>query len=192
MLNIIGQILGYIAVAGGCFLYIGQSRKALSLTKLSIESVWLVSYILQGGLWTMLILTIIALARQIVFYFRGQKKWASSKIWIIVFLICTLISPIIEILTKGFSWQLFLPLLLPTAGSIFIIFVYYVKSPILAKTLGLPASTFYFIYAIVISNLPLIVSGIVGLPITIVSLIFQIRKEKNKQNNLIKQSLNDE
>ena len=183
MLKTVGEILGYLAVAGGCFIYVGRTRKAMAITKLSIECVWLISYILQGGLWTMLLLTVCAVARQIVFYFRGIKKWASSVIWLYVFLLCTCISPTLEIIDKGFSWDLLASLLLPTAGSVLITFVYYCKSPVMAKILGLPASCLYLLYAILIGNMPLIVSGIVGLPITIVSLILQIKEErKNKQN----------
>lgn len=183
MLRTVGEILGYIAVVAGCFIYVGKTRKALAITKLCIECCWLISYILQGGLWTMLILTAIAIARQVVFYFRGIKKWADSIVWLVVFLLCTCISPTLELVSKGFSWELFLTLLLPTTGSVLIAFVYYCKSPIVAKILGLPASFAYLVYAIIISNLPLILSGIVGLPITIVSLILQIKEErKNKQN----------
>ena len=128
----------------------------------------------------MLILTVIALARQVVFYFKYSKKWASSSIWLYVFLLMTCVSPIIEIVDKGFSLGLLATLLLPTLGSVFIIFVYYTKNPITAKKLGLPSSLLYFAYAIVTKQGPLIASGIIGIPITITSLVLQIRQEKRK------------
>ena len=188
MLEQIGIIFGYLAVAGGCFIYVGKTRKALAITKFSVESLWLISYILQGGLWTMLILTVIALARQVVFYYKYSKKWASSPLWLYAFLLLTCVSPVIEILDKGFSLGLLATLLLPTIGSIFIIFVYYTKNPITAKKLGLPSSLLYFSYAIVTKQGPLIASGIIGIPITVTSLVLHIRDEKRK-NLLDKQQI---
>ena len=80
----IGQAIGVLAMLESFFIFQVADRRKMVLLKLVDDVLWIVHFILIGG-YTGALTTTVALFREIVFYFRGEKKWASSLLWAVGF-----------------------------------------------------------------------------------------------------------
>jgi hypothetical protein len=67
-----------------------KSRKTILLFALVADICWVIYFGLQGG-FSSSISCFIMMIQVIVFSFRGKHKWATSKIWLIVFIISHLV-----------------------------------------------------------------------------------------------------
>ena len=67
-----------------------KSRKTILLFALVADICWVIYFGLQGG-FSSSISCFIMMIQVIVFSFRGKYKWATSKIWLIVFIISHLV-----------------------------------------------------------------------------------------------------
>ena len=83
-------IVGIIAIAVNVTIYWQTERKKLLLAKLIADSLWGVQYALLGG-YTGAAIALIGVLRSIVFL-NEDKKWASGKKWLIIFLLLSIAS----------------------------------------------------------------------------------------------------
>ena len=103
------QMLGVVALIVGVISWNVKKRKdILDLQSLNII-LFTLQYILLGA-YTGAIASVVTLARNLVFAQKGIKKWASSSLWIFVFIG-------LSILVLTFSWQGW-PSILPVIGAI--------------------------------------------------------------------------
>ena len=175
MIETLSSIIGYGAVVMNLVLFLSSNRQTICIIKAVIEIFWATSYFLIGK-FTIAILALVALIRQCVFFFRGKKAWAQSPIWLIVFLACALISPLIELFSIGrenLNALLVLTNLLPVVGSLFYVFAYYSTRAIITKILAFPGVVLYLTYVILISN----VAGIVGNTLSLISVAIGLVRE---------------
>ena len=102
------------------------------------------------GAFTGSVINGIAVLREIVFYHKEEKKWAKSKVWLIVFLLLMTAAPIV-------SWQGFISLL-PAIGSSLVVVGFYCSNPKLLRIFGIIGQSFWVVYSCIILNL----GGIIG------------------------------
>ena len=154
----IGQIIGVIAMIESFFIFQVSERKKMVILKLVDDFLWVIHFLLIGG-YTGALTTSVAVIREIIFYYKGSKKWANSKWWAIgfsfIFLLCSLLT-----WTNVFS-------LLPALASSISTWVFWVDETKHAKIIQIPCVILMFIYCIVCSSY----SGILTQLITLISII---------------------
>ena len=126
---------------------------------------------LIGG-YTAAVSSGIAFFREIVFYQKGSKKWASSRWWLFVFTALTLaLAPL--------TWQNFFSVL-PVISSIVSIWVFWTNKTDTAKLIQLPASISMLVYSAAYRSY----SGIVAQLISITSITtYFARKNIREKSN---------
>ena len=183
----IGEIIGYFAVAGSLVLYLGKSRDSMSIAKIVVEVILLIST-LFCELYLLAVLGVMAIIRQAIFHFRGKKAWAESKFWLYFFIAFSIASPIIQFAIEGFetvTTQEILLCLLPTVGSVLNAFGYFAKKSLHVRLLITPAVFLYGIYYIIIWYVP----SVIGFGLSVISLIIGFIKEsKAHKENKVQQT----
>lgn len=167
----IGQAIGVIAMVESFFIFQVTDRKKMVALKLVDDVLWVTHFILIGG-YTAALTTGIAVFREIVFYFKGNKKWASSIFWAFLFsLAFAACAPLTW--TNIFS-------LFPATASIVSTWVFWVNKTEAAKIIQLPSALCMLVYSIVYSSY----SGALTQLITVVSIaLFFTRYLINKKKS---------
>lgn len=165
----LGQAIGVIAMVESFFIFQVTDRKKMVALKLIDDVLWVTHFILIGG-YTAALTTGIAIFREIIFYFKGNKKWASSTVWAFIF---SLAFAACAPLTWTGIFSIF-----PAAASVVSTWVFWVNRTEIAKLIQLPSAICMFIYSIVFSSY----SGAITQVITIASIaIFFARHFIKKQ-----------
>lgn len=133
-----GKIAGYIAIVASMLIYQQKSRKGLLLCKAITDLLWIIHYFLLGG-YTGAIVTVVALAREIVF-FRSDRRDKKGKIVLACFL-C--ISVVCSILTWGSVFSVFAML-----GSLMSIVSFWLGEPRVSRIMAFPISICMLIYGV--------------------------------------------
>jgi hypothetical protein len=168
MLLSFSKIFGYLAVCCNLGLFLSKDRRVICIVKGIIEIFWALSYFLIER-YTIAILALTATIRQCVFFFRGRRAWADKRVWLYLFLVVTLLSPITEIIIavgKSLAFYQIAITFLPMVASVFYVFAYYCKSALNTKFIALPGVVIYLIYVSIIQNQ----AGIVGNILSLLSL----------------------
>lgn len=164
----IGQAIGVLAMIESFFIFQVADRRKMVLLKLVDDVLWIAHFILIGG-YTGALTTTVALFREIVFYFRGEKKWASSILWAVGF-------SIIFAACAPLSWTSVFSIF-PATASVISTWVFWVKKTETAKLIQIPSAICSLIYTTVYSSY----SGIMAQLITIISIVlFFIRKAMHR------------
>ena len=166
-----GLVFGVLAVAVALFIYLSRSRRVILLTKLTDDILWAVHYLLIGG-FTATALNLIGVVREIVFFNRG-KKWASSKIWLYVFLAAVIVAGIL-------TWEGY-PSLLALAGMIFAVFSFWCKAPLLICCLSIPSELCWLCYNIIHASVPGMISSNIAILSAVIGIIRNLRAEKTEK-----------
>ena len=180
--TLLGNIIGYIAIAENIFLFLSVKRERVLIFKLISDVLWALNMaflsIENRANLTGAILNAIAIFREIVFYNRLDKNWAKSKFWLFFFIGVTLISPIV-------SWSGPISLL-PAFGSIFAVILFYSKNTDYMRYLSFLAQGLWLIYASVIISVPAIISNAILILSSIIGIIRSfILKKKAKREQLV-------
>ena len=164
----IGQIIGVIAMLESFFIFQVSERKKMVILKLIDDFLWVAHFLLISG-YTAALTTSVAVIREIIFYYKGSKKWANSKWWAIgfsfIFLLCSLLT-----WTNIFS-------LLPALASAISTWVFWVDKTNHGKIIQIPCVILMFIYCFVFSSY----SGILTQLITFISIIIYFIGSKVKK-----------
>ena len=155
------QILGLLLCGLSFFVYYGKKREHILFTKLTSDVLSSIQQAMIGAM-TGALINAIAIAREIIFYQRGRKKWADHIVWLIVFIFAMSISPFL-------TWQGPVSLL-PAIGSALAVVAFYCKQPVHTRIFGLFAQGLWFTYTLMtfnlvaaLQNLILITSAALGL-----------------------------
>jgi len=180
--TLLGNIIGYIAIAENLFLFLSIKRERVLIFKLISDVLWALNMaflsIENKANLTGAILNAIGIFREIVFYNRLSKNWAKSKFWLFFFIGVTLISPIV-------SWNGPISLL-PAFGSIFAVILFYSKSTDYMRYLSFLAQGLWLVYASVIISVPAIISNAIMILSSIIGIIRSfILKKKATREQLI-------
>ena len=155
-LKLIGEIIGGIAVAESFLIFLSNKRERILIFKLISDALWVVNLILVGG-YTGALLNVIGVGRGIVFYYRDKKKWASTLLWPILFIVVTAISPIATLISGREGWYA----ILPAIGSIVAVISFYSRRPNFTRYTSFLANGLWLVYNILISNYSGIVAGVI-------------------------------
>ena len=193
--TLLGNIIGYVAIAENIFLFLSIKRERVLIFKLISDVLWALNMaflsIENKANLTGSILNVIGIFREIVFYNRLDKDWAKHKFWLFFFIGITLVSPII-------SWNGPISLL-PAFGSIFAVILFYSKNTDYMRYLSFLAQGLWLIYASVILSVPAIISNAIMILSSIIGIIrSSILKKKAKKievlnaKNLSQKAINNE
>lgn len=153
--EIVAWVFGTLGIVISVILYAGKTRTHILVCKLISDVLWFTNYILLGA-YTGAVLNLIAIGRESVFYNRGRRKWADSRVWLYVFILLTFLSPAMEFWKiGGFAW---IPLL-PATGSVLAVISFYSRRPWVMRWFGFGAQIFWISYGILIWNPTAVISS---------------------------------
>lgn len=171
MKEIVGQIIGFIAMAIIVVSYQQKSHKNILTFQMVSGLLFTIHYLLLGA-YTGAVMNLLGAFRSLIYSSRG-KKWASTILWPIVFSIAFLIS---GILTWDNSFSVF-PLIAMLMSSV----VLWIEQPRINRILSLPTSTCWLIYNIKTVSIPGIITEVFVLSSIVIGIIRLDIKKKDKK-----------
>ena len=157
------------------FIFQVTDRRKLVTLKLIDDVLWVTHFVLIGG-YTAALTTSIAVFREIIFYHKGRRPWASSIFWAIGF---SLAFAACAPLTWVNIFSLF-----PAIASVGATWSFWVNKTNHTKLIQLPVALCMFVYNIVYSSY----SGILTQIITIASISIFFAKSLGKKEEQSKES----
>lgn len=172
-MEIIGQILGVIAMLVSFIIYQQSSRRQMVFWKLVTDVLWATHFFLIGGL-TGALTTAMSIFREIVFY-NKDKKWGKSPLWAGTFLLAFAVA-------AALTWKNAFSLL-PSCASIIATLAYWQNDQRRVKILLVPTAVCMFVYNLYNCSY----AGVTNEVITMISLlIYFIRAKKaGKQEHAV-------
>lgn len=171
--KIAAQCFGLATFITAYLIYSRKKRSSILITKLVQDSLWIAHYILLG-LWTPAAASSVSVARECVFYNNG-KKWASSRVWLFIFLALYLTS---AALTWKSVWSIF-----PALSSCCSTVGFWLKKPRNIRLMSLPAIAFDLTYNIAYGHSPAVYLSLLIMTVSVISaLVRDIRTEKAEKN----------
>ncbi len=181
----IATVVGWICTAESLFIFLAKKREHILILKLINDVLCIINFTLLGT-YTAAILNLIAVFREIVFYLKNKRKWASNKAWLFVFLALMMLSPLSVVLDPSRSAVEKWMQILPAAGSSLAVIGFYMSNEQTIRFLNLFANAPWLIYNIFNNNVPAIVNSSIGCVSVIWGLIlyFILDKKAKKQTDL--------
>ena len=168
----IGQAFGVIAMIESFFIFQVTDRRKMLALKLIDDVLWVTHFVLIGG-YTAALTTSIAVFREIVFYHKEKKPWASNILWAIGF---SLAFAACAPLTWVNIFSLF-----PAIASVAATWSFWVNKTNHTKLIQLPVALCMFVYNIVYSSYSGILTQIIA--IASISLFFAKNFSKKGERN---------
>ncbi len=162
-MNLITQLLGIGAMVSLFLIYQQKERKNIIICKLSADLFWIAHYFLLGAS-AGIIPNFVGVFRELVFYNRNSKKWASHWLWTVVFISANLILGICNFDV----WYDIVPII----ASSFVTVSLWINNPDLTKIISIPVSVAFLIYDIFVGSYV----GIINESIAICSIILYFIK----------------
>lgn len=159
-----GQVLGFVLIIIGFFVYYSKSRSRILALKLTTDVICIFQQAMIGA-FTGSLLNGIAVFREIVFYNRFQKKWAAHSFWLYFFIVIMGLAPIL-------TWEGIISLF-PALGSVFAVIAFYLEKPTHIRIVGLGTIILWLLYCIFTHN----VGGIIQNIINIVSIFMALTRD---------------
>ncbi|MBR5309484.1 MAG: YgjV family protein [Clostridia bacterium] len=160
-------VIGAVAVIVNLTIYWQNERRKLLLTKVGTDILWGLHYGLLGA-FSGTGIALISIVRGIVFL-NEEKKWASGKKWLWIFLVLSLLSAVLTYKNPSS--------LLPLFASLMAVVSFWQKKPHLTRLLAFPIALSMLIYDIYVGS----VMGIVNESIVIISASLAVIKLKSKE-----------
>ena len=135
---ILSWVFGIAGIIINSVIYQQKKRETLLFAKLMSDIAWVIHYSLISA-WNAALSCGISTIREIVFI-NKKYKWANSKVWLILFIVCGIIIAI-------FTWHGIISVL-PTLASITSVFVYWMGNPRLTRLCQIPVSVGFLLYNI--------------------------------------------
>ena len=172
----IANILGLGAMISLFLIYQQKSRKNILMCKLSADIFWILHYFTLGAT-AGLIPNFVGIFRELIFVNRKSKKWASSPIWVLLFITVNFSLGILSF----DEWYDIVPI---TASALVTISLW-IDNPHLMKIISIPVSTAFFVYDMFVLSYV----GMINESIAILSIIiYFIKKGFSRRNR--KMSMN--
>lgn len=165
----IGQAFGFLIAIESFFIYFSKKRGQILFAKITCDALNVLQQAMIGA-FTGSVINIVAIFREVVFYYRDQKKWASSILWLFAFIAFMGVVPLL-------TWQGNVSLL-PTIGSVLAVIAFYCRSPKNTRIIGIFAQSFWLMYVIIIPNYGAIASNVIQIIAAILGLIRDFVEEK--------------
>lgn len=132
----IGQAVGFVALLFAIISFQQNNKKRILLLQMCSGFLFTVHFAMIGA-YLGSVLNFIGMVRSIVFYNR-DKKWGSSKIWLLVFSVAFIIA-------GAATWKNIVSIL-PILSMVLSTVSFWVKSPRHVRFITLPASPLWMIY----------------------------------------------
>lgn len=156
-----GQLFGILIAPLGLFTYSSKKRGSILFVKGTTDVLSTIQQAIIGA-YTGASLTLIAVFRSFVFFYREKKNWASHKFWLWFFVVVMGVTPL-------FTWA-GIESLLPMAGSVISVFGFYSLNPhntrisaLFGHGFWLSYGIFHLNYGTILSNVIYITAAIIGL-----------------------------
>ena len=158
----LGQIISIAGMILTVFSFQLKTRKKILLFQSLGSSLWLISYLLLGT-WAGVYINGIFLIRNVIFYFRKDKKWAQSILWLPIMVVASIGAGALGYQTP---WDL-----LPVVGAVIGTFSMYMSNENMLRVLKLGESPCWLIYNSSIPNIGGIICEVCSLTSLVVGLI---------------------
>lgn len=169
--KLIGTILGYVGVAAATLIYLQKTHKRLVFMKFTSDLFWLMHYFLIGA-YTGGFICIISICRSLVFM-NDDKKWANSKLWLVLFLV-------LGVCSTAYTW-VGPKSLLALAASMTAIISYWQPSPRVSRILAFPISIFMGSYGASNGSIPVVINESLSIVSSIIGIFKHDVKRKTPQ-----------
>ncbi len=178
--KLVGEIIGYVAVAEGFLIFLSSRRDRILIFKFIADMLWTFNHLLLGT-YTGAFLNALAMGRETVFYNRDKRKWASTKLWLVFFLIVTAISPMYSLISGKEGWYA----ILPAVGSLAAVIGFYSRSANMSRYIGFFANGVWLIYNVINKNIPASISGVILLASGVVGTVLMLlQRRRIKQQSV--------
>ena len=171
--NIPAQIIGFIGLALIVSAYQFNNSKTINLFYI-FSGIFFTIHFYMLGAYTGALINLLSSLSCIIFNFRGEKKWASTAFWPILF-------SALGIVLGIFTWENFLSLL-PMVSFCFSRASLFCRNATLTRLLMFPASILFWIYNFANASFSGVLTESIVLVIAIVAVIrFDILKKEEKK-----------
>lgn len=168
---VIAQIFGAIGILVFILLYQFNSMKSVLKTKMTMDVLWAVHYLLLGA-YSAFSINLICLVKELVF-FNDDKKFFKSKLWLWIFIAFNLVSAVLT--WKGY-YSVF-----PAIASSLATISFHQKNITVARVIGITNNVLMFAYDIFVGSY----MGLIGETLAFVAVIFAMYKSARKSNPVI-------
>ena len=165
----VGQVFGIVLSVVGFFIYLAKTRKGILIAKLTCDAGYCIQQLMLGAT-TGALINCIAIFRDVVFYYRNDKKWAGHRFWLYFFAVVMGLTPVL-------TWMGPVSLL-PAVGSVVAVFAFYCQKPQHTRILSLGAMIPWMLYAFLITNYGLMLTTIIQIVSAVLGLIRDYRANK--------------
>ena len=168
-MKLIAQLFGIGAMISLFCIYQQKERKKLILCKLCADLFWCAHYLCLGA-YGGIVPNFVGIFRELTFLHRDEKKWASSPIVPVFFIL-------LNWGIGAFTFQS--PInILPIAASTFVTVSLWLRKPRLTRLISIPVSITFLIYDVCVGSY----IGIVNESLAIVSILLAtIREQRQKK-----------
>lgn len=134
---VIAQIIGFCAMAMAITSFQQKKRKNIMIFQLICTALWSLHFFVLGNM-TGGVINGIQTLRCVIYYFKETHKWAQSKVWLVLFLISSLVA---GALTWDSLWSV-----LPIFGMIFSTVALWLPNPKHIRLMTIPVALSWFVY----------------------------------------------
>ncbi len=176
-----GQVLGIVVILWSILVYTRKNSDKILIFKLVSDALSIFQYLLCGN-YTGSGLNVVMCMREIVFYNRKRRKWASGKAWLYIFIVLIAAMPFLTSKAEIFS-VLWFANIFPALGSGLAVIGLYDKNAMKTRIFSLIGVALWLVYVIIVENYISILANIISLIAIIVGLIGDIVRRKNADAN---------
>ena len=171
MVEIIGQVIGFVAMAIIVFSYQQKSHKNI-LTFQMVSGLLFTVHFLLIGAYTGCVSNLIGALRSLLYANRGKNKFTDFKLWPVIFSVVFTVS---GIMTWADIYSVF-----PIIAMVMSSFVLWIDSPKINRAFSIPTSACWLIYNIANLSYAGIATEIFVLSSIVIGMIRLDRKEAKK------------
>lgn len=180
-MDIPAQIVGVLGILSAAMIFQQKTRKALMITKLISDVIWVVHYLLLGA-YSGMAICVVAVFRELIFMNRGKYKWADHKIWPVIFASAALA-------TAALTWNGAISIL-PAVASATSVIAFWVGNPRLSRILAFPIASEMIVYDYFTGSYAGLINEAIGITSAIIGIIrLDIRRKNKNGGNFMKKLL---
>ena len=168
MVEIIGQVIGFVAMAIIVFSYQQRSHKNILAFQMVSGLLFTVHFLLIGA-YTGCVSNLIGALRSLIYANRGKNKFTDFKLWPVIFSVIFTVS---GVLTWDNIFSLF-----PIVAMIMSSVVLWIDSPKINRALSIPTSACWLVYNIPSGSISGVATEIFVLSSIIIGMIRLDRKK---------------
>lgn len=169
-MELIGKIIGYIAVGVSIIIYQQKTKKGLLICKAVADALWIIHYLCLGG-YSGAAITGVALLRELLFI-RSKIEDTKGKIVLVCFLGASIGC---SILTWSSIFSLFALL-----GSMMSVISFWIGKPKISRWMAFPISACMLTYGLSIGSVAVVINEILTISSSIIGILVIDRKKPSQ------------